>query len=155
VLTIGTIKKLVEWLSGGYQQQEEAPSPLIKIKVFNKRLARQVGKMEMQEKIAKKKAIEARQKGDIPGSKLYMKNSLQYRKWAYATEKFKMQMEAVQMRLEQAKVMAKFTNVAEELVGKLHGIQQQGKMPEIAKMLSEIDLGFGNMEAILGETSST
>jgi len=140
------------WLSGGYQQKNET-SPLIKIKVFNKRLARQIGKMEIQERTAKKKAIAARKNGDIPGSKLHMKNSLQYRKWAHATENFRMRMEGVRYRLEQAKAMGQFSKVAEDIVGTLQGLQEQVKMPEIAKLLSDMDLGFGSMESMLGETT--
>ncbi|MHA1718414.1 MAG: Snf7 family protein [Promethearchaeota archaeon] len=140
------------WLSGGYQQKNET-SPLIKIKVFNKRLARQIGKMEIQERTAKKKAIAARKNGDLPGSRLHMKNSLQYRKWAHATENFRMRMEGVQYRLEQAKVMGQFSKVAEDIVGTLQGLQEQVKMPEIAKLLSDMDLGFGSMESMLGETT--
>ncbi|MHA1766141.1 MAG: Snf7 family protein [Promethearchaeota archaeon] len=121
--------------------------------MFNKRLARQIGKMEIQERTAKKKAIAARKNGDLPGSRLHMKNSLQYRKWAHATENFRMRMEGVQYRLEQAKVMGQFSKVAEDIVGTLQGLQEQVKMPEIAKLLSDMDLGFGSMESMLGETT--
>ena len=151
-MEIGSLKNFATWLSGGYQQKDET-SPLIKIKVFNKRLSRQIGKMEIQERTAKKKAIRARKDGDIAGSKLHMKNSLQYRKWAFSTEKFRSKMEGVQYRLEQAKVMGQFSKVAEDIVGTLQGLQEQVKMPEIAKLLSEMDLGFGAMDSMLGETT--
>ncbi|MHA1646643.1 MAG: Snf7 family protein [Promethearchaeota archaeon] len=149
---IGQLKNFAMWLSGAGQKQDET-SPLIKIKVFNKRLARQIGKMEVQERTAKKKAITARKNGDIAGSKLHMKSSLQYRKWGHSTENFRVKMEGVQYRLEQAKAMGQFSKVAEDIVGTLQGLQEQVKMPEIAKLLSEMDLGFGSMEAMFGETS--
>ncbi|MHA1474170.1 MAG: Snf7 family protein [Promethearchaeota archaeon] len=149
---IGQLKNFAKWLSGSGQKQDET-SPLIKIKVFNKRLARQIGKMEIQERTAKKKALNARKDGDIAGSRLHMKSSLQYRKWGHSTENFRVKMEGVQYRLEQAKVMGQFSKVAEDIVGTLQGLQEQVKMPEIAKLLSEMDLGFGSMEAMFGETS--
>ncbi len=152
-MKIGSLKNFAMWLSGGYQKQNDT-SPLIKIKVFNKRLARQIGKMEIQERTAKKKAITARKNGDIAGSKLHMKSSLQYRKWAHSTENFRVRMEGVQYRLEQAKAMGQFSKVAEDIVGTLQGLQEQVKMPEIAKLLSEMDLGFGSMESMFGETSA-
>ena len=153
-MKMGSLKKLAEWLSDGYKNEPQTTSPLIKIKVFNKRLQRQIGKMEIKEKLAKKRAIESRRTGDIKGSKLHMKSSLQYRKWAYSTENFRMRMEGVQVKLEQAKVMGQFSKVAVDIVSTLQGLQTQVSMPEIQKMLAEIDLGFGSMEAIMQETTA-
>ena len=151
---MGSLKKLAEWLSDGFKDEPQTTSPLIKIKVFTKRLQRQIGKMEIKEKLAKKRAIEARRTGDVKGSQLHMKSSLQYRKWGRSTENFRMRMEGVQVKLEQAKIMGQFSNVATEIVGTLQGLQTQVNMPEIQKMLAEIDLGFGSMESIMQETTS-
>lgn len=151
---MGSLKKLAEWLSDGFKDEPQTTSPLIKIKVFTKRLQRQIGKMEIKEKLAKKRAIEARRTGDIKDSQLHMKSSLQYRKWGHSTEKFRMRMEGVQVKLEQAKIMGQFSKVATEIVGTLQGLQSQVDMPEIQKMLAEIDLGFGSMESIMHETTS-
>ena len=151
---MGSLKKLAEWLSDGFKDEPQTTSPLIKIKVFTKRLQRQIGKMEIKEKLAKKRAIEDRRTGDIKGSKMHMKSSLQYRKWAHSTENFRMRMEGVQIKLEQAKVMGQFSKVAVDIVGTLQGLQTQVDMPEIQKMLAEIDLGFGSMEAVMQETTA-
>ena len=148
------MKKFAEWLSGAFNDEEQTTSPLIKVKVFNKRLARQIRKMEVQEKMAKKRAIDARKSGDIAGSKLHMKNSLQYRKWEHSTEHFRMKIENIQFRLQQAKVMGQFNEVAEDIVGTLQGLQLNVKMPEMAKMLQEMDLGFGSMDAMMDTTTS-
>ncbi|UYP45192.1 hypothetical protein NEF87_001477 [Candidatus Lokiarchaeum ossiferum] len=148
------MKKFAEWLSGGFSDEEQTTSPLIKIKVFNKRLARQIRKIEVQEKMAKKRAIDARKSGDIAGSKLHMKNSLQYRKWGHSTEHFRMKIENIQFRLQQAKVMGQFNEVAEDIVGTLQGLQLNVKMPEMVKMLKEMDLGFGSMDAMMDTTTS-
>ena len=53
---MGKLLDFVNWLQGDQQRQSQQPSPLIKIKLFNKRLARQVKKME----IEKHKASERR-----------------------------------------------------------------------------------------------
>lgn len=156
MVNIGALKKLIDWLNDGLDtsKPEKTTSPRIKIKVFNKRLARQINKMEMREKMVHKKAVEARKEGDATGAKIYMKNSLQYRKWAHATEKFRMQIEGIEMKLDQAKMMSDFTSVAEDIVGTLQGLQQQVKMPEISKMLAELDLGFGTLDSVMAETSA-
>ncbi len=151
---MGSLKRFAQWLSDGFNNDEQTTSPLIKVKVFNKRLARQIKKMEVQEKMAKKRAVDARKSGDIAGSKMHMKNSLQYRKWGHSTEHFRMKIENIQFRMEQAKVMGQFNQVAEDIVGTLQGLQLNVKMPEMAKMLKEMDLGFGSMDAVMGETTS-
>ncbi len=151
---MGSIKKLAEWLSGDYKTEEQTTSPLIKIKVFNKRLARQINKMEIKEKVERRKAIEARRTGDILGSKVFMKNSLQYRKWGYSSEKFRLQIENIQFQLEQAKIMGQFTKVAEDISSTLQGLQSNVSMPEISKLLKNIDFGFETMETISEEATS-
>ncbi len=150
----GPLKKLIAWLSGDKKDNVEV-SPTTKVKIFAKRLERQIRKMELQEKQLKKKAIETRRSGDTTGSKIYMKNSLQYRKWGHATESFRLKMVGVQYKLEQAKAMESFQSVAEDVATSLKGLNMMVKAPEIQKMLAEIDMGFGNMDAIMAETTSS
>jgi len=109
--------------------------------------------MEQQGKLAKKKAIERRKAGDIPGSRLHMKSYLQFTKWSHSTENFRVRLDGVQFKLQQAKAMNDFSGVAQEIVGVLGELQNTVKAPELGKMLSQLDLGFGNMEAMFGETT--
>ncbi len=152
---MGSMKKFAKWLSGDRKKRGTDPvrSTITSLKIFNKRLQRQIRKMEQQQKLARKKAIERRQAGDIPGSKLHMKSSLQFQKWNHNTENFRVRLDGVQFRLEQAKAMGDFSNVAQDIVTALGGLQMQVKAPQISAMLSQLDLGFGNMEAMFAETS--
>ena len=109
--------------------------------------------MEQQEKLARKKAIERRKSGDIKGSKLHMKSSLQFQKWSHATENFRVRLDGVQFKLEQAKAMGDFSGVAQDIVGVLAQLQLDVKAPEIASILGQLDLGFGSMEAMFNETA--
>ncbi len=74
---MGSIKRFASWLSGDRRKGNADPvrSTITSLKIFNRRLARQIKKMEQQGKLAKKKAIERRKAGDIPGSRLHMKYS--------------------------------------------------------------------------------
>lgn len=153
---LGKIKEFVEWLQGDQKNQDShQTSPRIKIKIFNKRLERQIRKMEAKERIAKKEAIKARQEGDKAGARLHMRSSLQYRKWGHSTQKFKNKMENIEFRLEQAKVMGDFSNMAEDLTSTLKGLQQEVSMPEITKLLGELDFGFGKMDSIFDQTTES
>ena len=96
---MGSMKKFAQWLSGQRSRKGDDPirKTITQIKIFNRRLQRQVVKMEQQSKMAKKKAIERRTAGDIKGSKLHMKSSLQFRKWVHATENFRVRLDGVQL----------------------------------------------------------
>ena len=154
VKPMGSLKKFANWLStSGTKRKKTETSPLTKIKIFNKRLARQVKKMEIQERSMRKKAIESRKQGDLNGSRMKMKSSLQYRKWSHATENFRVRMEGVQFKLQQAKAMEQFSSVATDIAKVMNGLQLSVKAPEIAKMMEQIDLGFGSMDSIMTETT--
>jgi hypothetical protein len=150
---MGKLVEFVKWLQGDQQPQSHQPSPLIKIKLFNKRLARQVKKMEIKEKISKKEALRDREEGDLTGARIHMRASIQYKKWAFSTQKFQNQMDNIQFRLQQAKIVGDFAGMAKDLTGALQGLQSQVKMPEIQKMLGELDMGFGKMDDLFAETS--
>jgi len=152
---MGSIKRFAGWLSGDRRKGSDDPvrSTITSLKIFNRRLQRQIRKMEQQGKLAKKKAIERRKAGDIPGSRLHMKSYLQFTKWSHSTENFRVRLDGVQFKLQQAKAMNDFSGVAQEIVGVLGELQNTVKAPELGKMLSQLDLGFGNMEAMFGETT--
>jgi len=152
---MGSIKRFAGWLSGGRKKGSDDPvrSTITSLKIFNRRLQRQIRKMDQQGKLAKKKAIERRKAGDIPGSKLHMKSCLQFTKWSHSTENFRVRLDGVQFKLEQAKAMNDFSGVANEIVGVLGDLQNSVKAPELGKILSQLDLGFGNMESMFSETS--
>ena len=155
IAQMGSIKRFAGWLSGGRKKSSDDPvrSTITSLKIFNRRLLRQIRKMEQQGKLAKKKAIERRKAGDIPGSRLHMKSCLQFTKWSHSTENFRVRLDGVQFKLEQAKAMNDFSGVAQEIVGVLGDLQNSVKAPELGKILSQLDLGFGNMESMFAETS--
>ncbi len=153
---MGKLKEFVDWLQGDHKSSKpQKTSPVIKIKIFNKRLERQIRKMEIKENMAKKEAIRARQEGDKEGSRIHMKSSLQYRKWATSTQKFKTKLDNIQFRLEQAKIVGDFSNMAEDITSTLQGLQQEVRMPEINKLLGEMNFGFGKLETIFDQTTET
>lgn len=153
---MGSLKKFATWLSGDKSSSkgpsENISSAIINLKIFNKRLARQIKRMELEEKSAKKKAVSRRQLGDIPGSRLHMKSCLQFRKWSNTAENFRVRLEGVQFKLEQAKAMNDFSGVAQDIAKTLGQLQISVQAPEIAELLKTLDLGFGNMEALYSET---
>jgi division protein CdvB (Snf7/Vps24/ESCRT-III family) len=152
---MGSLKKFAAFLSGQSKKKGEDPvrSAITQLKIFNHRLQRQTSKMETQQKLARDKAISRRKAGDIAGSKLHMKSSLQFQKWVHATENFRVRLDGVQFKLEQAKAMNDFTGVAQDIAGILTELQLSIKAPEIAQMLAQLDFGFGTMDSLFEETA--
>ena len=155
---MGSLKKFSAWLGGDKNsfksRGNNVRSAITQMKIFNKRLARQIKRMEAQGRQARKKAIERRTAGDIPGSRLHMKSYLQFQKWSNATENFRVRIEGVQFKLEQAKAMQDFSNVATDISKVLGQMQLQVQSPKINELLEKLDLGFGSMDEIFGETNT-
>ena len=85
-MKIGFLKDISKWLSGGKRGKENVRSAAIKLKVFNKRLARQVKKLEMSGKLARDKVVNLRKQGDMEGSKFHARNYLQIRRQSRVAE---------------------------------------------------------------------
>jgi division protein CdvB (Snf7/Vps24/ESCRT-III family) len=151
---MGTLKNFIGWLSEGKGDSKDGVSrSIMKMKLLVKRLARQVGKMEVQAKILRNKAIKSREAGDMEGSKLSMKSSLQYKKWAHSTETFRVKLEGIQYKLEQAKAMKDFSGVAQEVAKVMSGLVMDVKAPQIAEILKDMDLSFESMDNVMEMTN--
>ena len=153
---MGNIKKFASWLSDGKGSSKEGQSStIIKLKLLNKRMARKVAKMDAQAKIFKAKAIKSREAGNMEASKTYMKNSLQYTKWSLATENFRVKLQNVQYRLEQAKDMRDFTSMAMDVGKVLAGLQKDVNEEEIRNMLGEMDKSFEGLDIAMEMTNDS
>ena len=143
-----SVKKFASWLSGesgsgGWKKKSKTPevSPLTKIKMFNRRLTRSIGKMEMEQNRAKKNAIKSRKEGNLERSKVYMKSALQFSKWVNASEAFRLKMQGIQFQLEQAKAVEQFSTVAKDIVGAIKTIKTSVTAPQITTLLNQLDFG--------------
>ena len=151
---MGSLKNFIGWITEGKGDSKDGVSrSIMKMKLLVKRLARQVGKMEVQSKILRNKAIKAREAGDMESSKLSMKSSLQYKKWSHSTETFRVKLEGIQFKLEQAKAMKDFSGVAQEVAKVMAGLVMDVKAPQIAEILKEMDLSFENMDSVMEMTN--
>lgn len=152
---MGSMKKFVAWLSGEAtsKDKDRVSSTIIKLKLLNKRLARQVSKMETSAKINRNKAVKARESGNMSGSKMLIKASLQAQKQAHVTDSFRIKIEGIQYKLEQAKAMNDFSGVAKEIAQTLGGLQTSVNVPQLNEMVKQMDAGFENFDIILDSTS--
>lgn len=154
---MGSLKKFAGWLSGDGtgKSKERVTSTITKMKIFNKRLARQVNKMEVTAKMNRNKAVRARESGDLNSSKMLIKASLQAKKQANITDNFRIKIEGIQFKLEQAKAMGDFNGIAKEIANTLSGLTQSVNIPQLNEMIKQMDVGFENFDAILDSTSES
>jgi division protein CdvB (Snf7/Vps24/ESCRT-III family) len=109
--------------------------------------------METSSKMNRTKAIRARESGDLAGSKMLIKASIQSKKQANITDNFRIKIEGVQYKLEQAKAMQDFTGVAKEISGALIGLQKSINIPALNEMIKQMDSGFENFDTLLDTTT--
>jgi len=137
---MGFLKDISKWLSGGKKGKENVRSAAIKLKVFNKRLMRQVKKLEISGKLARDKVVNLRKQGDMEGSKFHARNYLQIRKQSRAVEMFRTNLEGLQFKLEQANAVKDVSQIMTGIAQSLAVLKNQLSVPQIQEIMSQIDI---------------
>lgn len=137
---MGFLKDISKWLSGGKKGKDNVRSAGIKLKVFNKRLMRQVKKLEISGKLARDKVVNLRKQGDMEGSKFHARNYLQIRKQSRAVEMFRTNLEGLQFKLEQANAVKDVSQIMTGIAQSLAVLKNQLSVPQIQEIMSQIDI---------------
>jgi len=137
---VGFLKDISKWLSGGKKGKDNVRSASIKLKVFNKRLMRQVKKLEISGKLARDKVVNLRKQGDMEGSKFHARNYLQIRKQSRAVEMFRTNLEGLQFKLEQANAVKDVSQIMTGIAQSLAVLKNQLSVPQIQEIMSQIDI---------------
>jgi len=137
---VGFLKDISKWLSGGKKGKDNVRSAGIKLKVFNKRLMRQVKKLEISGKLARDKVVNLRKQGDMEGSKFHARNYLQIRKQSRAVEMFRTNLEGLQFKLEQANAVKDVSQIMTGIAQSLAVLKNQLSVPQIQEIMSQIDI---------------
>ena len=137
---MGFLKDISKWLSGGKKGKDNVRSAAIKLKVFNKRLARQVKKLEMSGKLARDKVVNLRKQGDMEGSKFHARNYLQIRRQSRVVEMFRTNLEGLQFKLEQANAVKDVSQIMTGIAQSLSVLKSQLSVPQIQEIMSQIDI---------------
>jgi hypothetical protein len=136
---MGFLKDISKWVSGG-RKTDSVRSASIKLKVFNKRLMRQVKKLDITAKIARDKAVNLRRQGDMEGSKFHARNYLQVSKQSRSVEMFRTNLEGLQFKLDQANAVKDVSQIMTGIAQSLTVLKNQFSIPQIQEVMSQIDL---------------
>jgi len=140
------------WLSGG-KKKDTVRSATVKLKVFNKRLTRQVKKMEMTAKQARDKAVRLRKAGDMEGSEFNARNYLQVKKQARAIDRFRTNLEGMVFKLEQANAVKDISVIMQGIATSLGMLKSQLSVPQLTELMTEIGIDMEDFEVTQEITS--
>jgi hypothetical protein len=145
---VGLFNKINDWLSSslGGNKEKKLRTAITQLKLLNTRLTKQAMSQNRMAQYTKRKAIELRKKGDIEGSKVQMKASLQSQAWANNIENFKLKLEGLQFKLEQSKAVKDVAAILVDVAATMQGLSKSVSMPDITKSLEDIDLGISNFD---------
>ncbi len=134
---MGFLKDLSGWLSGG-KKKNTVRSATVKLKVFNKRLMRQVKKMDMSAKLARDKAVNLRKQGDMQGSEFHARNYLQTKKQSRAIDLFRTNLEGMVFKLEQAHAVKDVAEIMKGIASSLGMLKSQLSIPQLTELMTSI-----------------
>ena len=140
------------WLSGG-KKKDTVRSATVKLKVFNKRLTRQVKKMEMTAKQARDKAVRLRKAGDMEGSEFNARNYLEVKKQARAIDRFRTNLEGMVFKLEQANAVKDISVIMQGIATSLGMLKSQLSVPQLTELMTEIGIDMEDFEVTQEITS--
>ena len=149
---MGFLKDMSNWLSGG-KKKDTVRSATVKLKVFNKRLARQTKKMEITAKQARDKAVRLRKAGDMEGSEFHARNYLQVKKQARAIDHFRTNLEGMVFKLEQANAVKDISDIMTGIASSLGALRNQLSVPQLTEMMTEIGVDMEDFEVTQEITS--
>ncbi len=149
---MGFLKDMSNWLSGG-KKKDTVRSATVKLKVFNKRLARNTKKMEMTAKQARDKAVRLRKAGDMDGSEFHARNYLQVKKQARAIDHFRTNLEGMVFKLEQASAVKDISVIMQGIANSLGMLKNQLSVPQLTELMTEIGVDMEDFEVTQEITS--
>ena len=149
---MGFLKDMSNWLAGG-KKKDTVRSATVKLKVFNKRLARNTKKMEITAKQARDKAVRLRKAGDMDGSEFHARNYLQVKKQARAIDHFRTNLEGMVFKLEQANAVKDISVIMTGIAASLGALKSQLSVPQLTEMMTEIGINMEDFEVTQEITS--
>ena len=138
---MGLLDTLKGWLFKKEDPKKAMRRAKIKLKLFIGRLERQRSKMEAQSLAAKKRATDARKRGDNETAANYAKSHLQFKGWARGIEKFKLQLDALMFKVETAVNVTDLNDTLVQVGQALQGLTMLN-LPNMEDILSSIDMNL-------------
>jgi division protein CdvB (Snf7/Vps24/ESCRT-III family) len=151
---LGSLKKFAGWLSGSGKDKYNATSSLTKLRIFTRRLQRQGQKLNVQATQARRKAVDLRKKGDTSSSRVHMRSYLQNKKWSEGIDRYILQIQSLEFKLEQAKASKDVQEILEGVAQAVGSLQADVSAPQISQLVEQIDMGIQDFDVVQEMTES-
>ncbi len=143
---MGFLNDLSKWLSGGRSKRGNIRQATIRLRVFNKRLARQSKKLDMSSKLAREKAVRLRREGDLQGSKFHARNYLQVKNQARSVEAFRANLESLEFKLQNASAIKDVSEIFKGIAVAVAGLKRNLSIPQITEMMNDINMDIEDFD---------
>lgn len=107
---------------------------------------RQVNKLEMSSKLARDKAVNLRQQGDLEGSKFHARNYLQVKKQARAVDAFRTNLEGLMFKLDQASTVSDVAGIMKNIAQSVSQLKSTLSVPQITELMSSINMDIEDFD---------
>ncbi|MGV9200225.1 MAG: Snf7 family protein [Promethearchaeia archaeon] len=131
-------EKASKWLKGKENVKDGIKSATIKLRIYNKRLLRQVKKLEQTASRERKKAVKFRKEGDNQGAKTHARRFLQLKSQVRSVEKFRSNLEGLQFKLEQASAVKDVAGIFKSISTSVSNVKNQLNIPQIQDVLTDL-----------------
>ncbi|MFW9830884.1 MAG: Snf7 family protein [Candidatus Thorarchaeota archaeon] len=139
---MSAIRRFMNWLGGG----PDLNKLIFRLDVFCR-------KMDLQRKMLEKEASKSRQRakkyrlnGNMDATRMYLQHHLRFQKWSLSVDAYRLRIEGLQTQLRQSQAMGEVAKILGQLNSALGGLKNQVKVPEVAKLVDQIEGNLRHFE---------
>ncbi|MFW9934236.1 MAG: Snf7 family protein [Promethearchaeota archaeon] len=139
---MSAIRRFMSWLGGG----PDLKKLIFRLDVFCRKLDLQRKMLEKEASKSRQRAKKYRLQGNMDATRMYLQHHLRFQKWALSVDAYRLRIEGLQTQLRQSEAMGEVAKILGQLNSALGGLKNQVKVPEVAKLVDQIEGNLRHFE---------
>ncbi len=139
---MSVIRRFTSWLGGG----PDLKKLIFRLDVFCRKLDLQRKMLEKEASKSRQRAKKYRLAGNMDATRMYLQHQLRFQKWALSVDSYRLRIEGLQTQLRQSEAMGEVAKILGQLNSALGGLKNQVKVPEVAKLVDQIEGNLRHFE---------
>ena len=139
---MSAIRRFASWLGGG----PDLKKLIFRLDVFCRKLDLQRKMLEKESSKSRQRAKKYRLAGNMDATRMYLQHQLRFQKWALSVDSYRLRIEGLQTQLRQSEAMGEVAKILGQLNSALGGLKNQVKVPEVAKLVDQIEGNLRHFE---------
>jgi hypothetical protein len=139
---MSAIRRFASWLGGGPNLKKL----IFRLDVFCRKLDLQRKMLEKESSKSRQRAKKYRLAGNMDATRMYLQHQLRFQKWALSVDSYRLRIEGLQTQLRQSEAMGEVAKILGQLNSALGGLKNQVKVPEVAKLVDQIEGNLRHFE---------